>query len=43
VSATLKDAAAQRCAIDAVGKARFPKPGKKKPVEVTAPLTFKKH
>jgi hypothetical protein len=42
VNATLKDSAAQRCAIDSVGKTRFPKPSKKKPVQVTAPLSFKK-
>jgi hypothetical protein len=42
VSATLKDAGAQKCAIDAIGKTRFPKPDKKKPVSVTAPLSFKK-
>ena len=39
---TLKEAAAQKCATEAIGKTRFPKPDKKKPVSVTASLSFKK-
>jgi len=40
-AATLKDAAVQRCATDTIGKAQFPKPSKKKPVQVSAVLSFK--
>jgi hypothetical protein len=41
LSGTLKDEKLQQCSLEALRKARFPKP-KKKPSEITWPLDFKK-